>query len=369
MGATDLETVMLEFANHQFDVLVATTIIESGVDIPNANTLIIDDADRYGLAQLYQIRGRVGRSSVQAYAYLYYGAEKILTEDAKNRLRAIRELTALGSGYQIAMRDMEIRGVGNILGAEQHGHMIQIGFDMYCDLLNQAVEAAHEGRNIEEDDTKEPSVVDLNVTAFIPETYVGSQEVKLNEYRRLATVTTERGLDMILAEWQDRFGKVLRVQATELAIPMVRSDDELLRITVPYTLKLWMGLQGKLPQKIATKLRWTAPANTTIGGVALPLLQYKHMGATSEALMGFVTNLFKELLTLQRAGTLTQLVIESENKPMQVSVSSTATKRSIAASHERQANISQSVQDKNKADALAKMEARAEARRRMQGTW
>jgi transcription-repair coupling factor (superfamily II helicase) len=381
MGATDLETVMLEFANHQFDVLVATTIIESGVDIPNANTLIIDDADRYGLAQLYQIRGRVGRSNVQAYAYLYYGAEKILTEDAKNRLRAIRELTALGSGYQIAMRDMEIRGVGNILGAEQHGHMIQIGFDMYCDLLNQAVEAAHDGRNMDEDDTKEPSVVDLNVTAFIPETYVGSQEVKLNEYRRLATVTTERGLDMIMAEWQDRFGKVpwqaqqlvelarLRVQATELAIPMVRSDDELLRITVPYTLKLWMGLQSKLPAKLATKLRWTAPANTTIGGVALPLLQYKHMGATSEALMSFVAQLFKELLALQRAGTLTQLVIEAENKPMQVSVSSTATKRSIAASNERLANTSQSVQDKNRADSIAKAEARAEARRRMQGTW
>ena len=380
MGATDLETVMLEFANHQFDVLVATTIIESGVDIPNANTLIIDDADRYGLAQLYQIRGRVGRSNVQAYAYLYYAPEKILTEDAKNRLRAIRELTALGSGYQIAMRDMEIRGVGNILGAEQHGHMIQIGFDMYCDLLNQAVEAAHEGKTIEEDETKEPSVVDLNVTAFIPEEYVGSQEVKLNEYRRLATVTTERGLDMILAEWQDRFGKVpwqalqlvelarLRVQATELGIPMVRSDEELLRITAPYTLKLWMGLQSKLPAKLATKLRWTAPANTSVGGMALPILQYKHLGATPEALMAFITQLFKELLTLQRAGTLTTLLQEAENKPMQVSVSATASKKSIAANQALHASTPQAVQDKNRAEAIAKAEARAEARRRMQGT-
>ncbi len=128
---------MYEFSTHQHDVLVCTAIIESGLDIPNVNTIIIDDADRFGLAQLYQLRGRVGRTETQAYAYCLYRPNKMLTDEAKDRLKAIKDFNVLGSGYQIALRDLEIRGVGNILGAEQHGQMVAVGFDMYCNLLEE----------------------------------------------------------------------------------------------------------------------------------------------------------------------------------------------------------------------------------------
>ena len=305
MNPRDLEQIMLDFANREYDVLLCTTIIESGVDIPNANTLVIDDADRYGLAQLYQIRGRVGRSETQAYAYLYYSPEKQLTDDAKNRLRAIREFTALGSGYQIAMRDMEIRGVGNILGAEQHGHMIQVGFDMYCEMLDEAVEAAKKGEEPPEE-LAEPSVIDLNVTAFIPDKWVGDGDVKLNEYKHLAAITTENGLDMKLAEWKDRFGPVpaeaeelvrlarLRVQASELGIPLVRSDDEMMRISAPYTLQDWLAWQKKLPKKFA-KMRWVAAVRTS-SETGLPTLQLKHMGLMSgQDMVEYLLDLFKRL--------------------------------------------------------------------------
>ncbi len=364
MPPHELETAMLDFANKQFDILVATTIIESGVDIPNANTLIIDDADRYGLAQLYQIRGRVGRSDVQAYAYLYHDNDKMLTEDAKNRLRAIREFTALGSGYQIAMRDMEIRGVGNLLGAEQHGHMMQIGFEMYCELLNQAVEAAHRGEVLEEN-PPEPAVIDLNVTAFIPEAYVGSRDVKLQEYRRLAAVKSETQLEMIMAEWQDRFGKVpapakqlvhlarLRIQATELGIPLVRCDEELLRISVAFSLKQWMSLQQVLPGHLASKLRWLAPAKAHEGH-SLATLHYKHMGSSGERLLVFVTDLFKALLELKRSGKIEEAVsVPSERHTGGLgSVKSTTLDEDKAQS--------------NRAKALAAAEARTAARFRSQ---
>lgn len=313
MNPSDLETVMLDFSSAQYDVLLCTTIIESGVDIPNANTLIVDDADRYGLAQLYQIRGRVGRSQTQAYAYLYYSPDKQLTDEAKNRLRAIREFTALGSGYQIAMRDMEIRGVGNILGAEQHGHMIQVGFDMYCDLLAQAVEAAQQGE-AELKERAEPSVIDLNVTAFIPEGWVGDKDVKLSEYKRLAKVDSEAALTVIEAQWQDRFGKIpaealqllalarLRVMATDLAIPLVRTDEEHLRITAPYTLQQWMGIQANLPAKATKGMRWVAGVRTLDS--SLPSLQLRLLGMDGAEQVKFLTTLFEGLKQLKKQGKL-----------------------------------------------------------------
>jgi transcription-repair coupling factor (superfamily II helicase) len=313
LAPTDLETIMLDFSNHAYDVLVSTTIIESGVDIPNANTLIVDDADRYGLAQLYQIRGRVGRSDAQAYAYFYYQPDKQLTDDAKQRLRAIREFTSLGSGYHIAMRDMEIRGVGNILGAEQHGHMIQIGFDLYCEMLNQAVDAAHEGQDFSQIEEVEPSVIDLNVTAFLPTAYVGSQDVKLNEYKRLARIQSLNQLEVIESEWQDRFGVIpeeakqlvrlarLRIIATQLNVTLVRSDDEMLRLAVPYPLQEWMSLQPKLPYGLGNKLRWMAPVKSN-SQHAQPTLMYKHMGASSNALLNVVEQLFEALLCYRTHG-------------------------------------------------------------------
>ena len=140
MQEKELEKIMFDFLNKEYDILVSTTIVESGLDIPNTNTIIINDADRFGLAQLYQLRGRVGRSDRQAYCYCFYKQSKELNEEAIKRLKAIRDFTSLGSGYQIAMRDIEIRGVGNILGAKQHGHMVNVGFDTYCMLLEESIE-------------------------------------------------------------------------------------------------------------------------------------------------------------------------------------------------------------------------------------
>lgn len=311
MNDQDLENVMLDFAQHQFDVLLCTTIIESGLDIPNVNTIIVDRADRFGLAQLYQIRGRVGRGPIQAYAYCYYDPERTLTEDAKDRLRAIREFTTLGSGYQIALRDLEIRGVGNILGSEQHGHMVAVGFDLYCQMLEDSIEELR-GNAVE---TKEDAIIDLNVTAFIPETWVGDRDVKLNEYKRLASIDSDRSLEIIQAEWQDRFGAIpaptaqlvnlvrLRILASGLGIPLVRADDEYVRITVPFTLQEWMAYQNKLPPEIGKKARWV-PGITSKQG-SMPVLLVKHIGMDGQDQVDYLLALFEKLTALKRALTQT----------------------------------------------------------------
>ncbi|HKG25862.1 MAG TPA: transcription-repair coupling factor, partial [Thermomicrobiales bacterium] len=182
-----LEEVILGFIRHEFDVLVCTTIIESGVDIPNVNTIVIDNADTLGLTQLYQLRGRVGRSTNRAYAYLLHKPGKVLTAEAQARLEAIQEATELGAGLRVAMRDMEIRGAGNILGAEQSGHIASIGYDLYIRLLSQAVEEVRQGRPM-----SEPGAInlDLPLTALIPADYVADVELRLNTYRRIAAVET-----------------------------------------------------------------------------------------------------------------------------------------------------------------------------------
>ncbi len=302
MNERDLENVMLDFAQHQFDVLLCTTIIESGLDIPNVNTIVIDRADRFGLAQLYQIRGRVGRSNVQAYAYCYYDPERQLTQDAKDRLRAIREFTSLGSGYQIALRDLEIRGVGNVLGAEQHGHMVAVGFDLYCQMLDESIQELKEGKPVEE---KEQAIIDINVTALIPDKWVGDRDVKMSEYKRLAGVDSELGIEIIKAEWQDRFGEIpeqtlqllnlvkLRIMATRLNIPLVRADEEHLRISVPYTLQEWLYLQRKLPPEIGRKARWV-PGVTSKQG-SHPILLIKHLTMDGDDQVKYLTELFEKL--------------------------------------------------------------------------
>src|SRR4051812_48885036 len=165
MVDTELERVMLDFLDGEYDVLVSTTIIETGVDIPNVNTLIIYDADKMGLSQLYQLRGRVGRSNRIAYAYFTYQRDKVLSETAEKRLQAIKEFTELGSGFKIAMRDLSIRGAGNILGAEQHGHIATVGFELYSQMLKEAVNEL-QGKNVQEQ-PNEP-VIDLSVDAYLP---------------------------------------------------------------------------------------------------------------------------------------------------------------------------------------------------------
>lgn len=186
----------------QHDILVATTIIESGLDIPNVNTIIINHAEDYGLSQLYQLRGRVGRSERQAYAYLFYPRAKSLPEVAEKRLAAMEEFTELGAGFKVAMRDMEIRGVGNILGPQQHGHVAAVGFDLYVHLLNEAV-AKLKGEDIEEDRT--PSL-NLEMDAYIPENYISDPRQKMDAYKRLAALETSAELKQMEEELKDRYG-------------------------------------------------------------------------------------------------------------------------------------------------------------------
>lgn len=308
----ELENVMLDFSEHTYDVLICTTIIESGVNIPNANTMVITDADRYGLAQLYQLRGRVGRSERHAYCYCYYKPDKVLSEDSRNRLKAIREFNALGSGYEIAMRDMEIRGVGNLLGAEQHGHMVAIGYDLYCQMLKEHIEeeSLTPDELAERKPRQERAVIDLNVSAYIPDGWVGGANVKLNEYKRLANVESEHGLTLIEAEWLDRFGGPipaptqqllalarLRILATQAGFPTVRQDEESVRIAVPYELKTWLELQKQLPAQFGKALRWVAPIRNMANN--MPTLVYKLGPATKgDELVAFLNQFLQTMLQL-----------------------------------------------------------------------
>ena len=277
MDEKELEEVIVNFANHEYDILLATTIIENGIDIPNANTMIIHGADRFGLAQLYQLRGRVGRSERQAYCYCFYKRSKELSKDATDRLKAIKEFTTLGSGYQIAMRDVEIRGVGNILGTKQHGHMVNVGFDTYCELLEEAVKEL-QGEKINK---TQPTIVDINITAYIPDEWVGSSEQKMIEYKRLADVKTETELDYIVEEWKDRFSKPpesvenliklirLRLNATDIRISAIRETQDNIRIYTPYSKAEWNLVSKTLPSNISRKIKFTIAPKTCTEGTSI----------------------------------------------------------------------------------------------------
>ena len=174
------EVITQQFLDYEYDVLVCTTIIESGLDIPNVNTIVVENADRMGLAQLYQIRGRVGRSNRLAYAYLTFTREKVLSEIAEKRLQAIREFTEFGSGFKIAMRDLQIRGAGNLIGPEQHGHMESVGYDMYCRLLDEAV---HELKGEKTKTLNKEVTIDINIDAYIPDSYISHEKEKIEMYK------------------------------------------------------------------------------------------------------------------------------------------------------------------------------------------
>ncbi|WP_287492643.1 transcription-repair coupling factor [Sellimonas sp.] len=207
MREHQLERIMYDFINGDIDVLVSTTIIETGLDISNANTMIIHDADKLGLSQLYQLRGRVGRSNRMAYAFLLYRRDRLLREVAEKRLTAIREFTDLGSGFKIAMRDLEIRGAGNLLGEAQHGHMEAVGYDLYCKMLNEAVKNMKQGTS-QEEAASFTTTVDLNVDAFIPASYIPDEYQKLDIYKRIALIETEEEMDDMMEELIDRFGDI-----------------------------------------------------------------------------------------------------------------------------------------------------------------
>ena len=219
MKEHQLERIMYDFINGEIDVLVSTTIIETGLDISNVNTMIIHDADHLGLSQLYQLRGRVGRSNRMAYAFLLYRRDKLLREVAEKRLAAIREFTDLGSGFKIAMRDLEIRGAGNLLGAEQHGHMEAVGYDLYCKMLNEAVK--HLKGEMEEETFN--TTMDLNVDAYIPDSYIPNEYQKLDIYKRVAAIENEEEMEDMLEELIDRFGDIPKKVETLLAVASLKA--------------------------------------------------------------------------------------------------------------------------------------------------
>lgn len=227
MKEAELERIMYDFIKGDIDVLVSTTIIETGIDIPNVNTIIIQDSDRFGLSQLYQLRGRVGRSNRTAYAFLMYKRDKILEEVAEKRLQTIREFTDLGSGYKIAMRDLEIRGAGNVLGMSQHGHMAAVGYDLYCKMLNTAVQQKKGIETVEDFLT----TVDLDVDAFIPAEYILNEIQKLDTYKRIAALETTEERNDMRDELRDRFGAVPESVENLLLISEIRAKAHALYIT------------------------------------------------------------------------------------------------------------------------------------------
>ena len=220
MTGRELEDIMHSFIEGEIDVLVSTTIIETGLDIPNVNTIIIHNADNFGLAQLYQLRGRVGRSDRQSYAFLMYRRDKVIKEVAEKRLSAIREFTELGSGYKISMKDLEIRGAGNVLGSDQSGHMEEIGYDLYVKLLNQAVRSKLGEKEQEDFDT----VIDLPVDAYIPDDYVRNEYLKLELYKRISKIETSEDVDEIHMEMKDRFGEIPKSVERLLQVAMIRAQ-------------------------------------------------------------------------------------------------------------------------------------------------
>ena len=204
MSERELEKIMQQVIDKEIDVLVCTTIIETGLDIANANTIIVEDADRMGLSQLYQLRGRVGRSNRLAYAYLFYKPDKVLSEVANKRLRAIKDFTEFGSGFKIALRDLEIRGAGNVIGAQQHGFMDSVGYDMYCKLLEEAV-ADVRGIELEE---RSETAVSLNISAFIPKDYIRAENYRIEMYKKISMIYSQEDAYDVYGEIEDRYGAV-----------------------------------------------------------------------------------------------------------------------------------------------------------------
>jgi transcription-repair coupling factor (superfamily II helicase) len=271
MDEGSLEKVVLDFWEGSYDVLVCTTIIESGIDMPTVNTLVVDRADLLGLGQLHQLRGRVGRAGSRAYAYLFHPADRVLSEQAYERLRTIGDHTELGSGFKIALRDLQIRGAGNLLGRDQSGHIAAIGYDLYVQMVSEAVsELKGEPR---------PRPIELSLdlpdAAHLPATYVAAEDVRLEAYRRLASVQTEAEIDDVRAEWQDRFGPLpgpaqALLDVARLRVECLRLGITDLAVAVP---RAGMGGGGgpratvkmspvSLPASAEVRLRRLAPGAT-----------------------------------------------------------------------------------------------------------
>jgi transcription-repair coupling factor (superfamily II helicase) len=277
MQEGELESTMLTFNNGEAEILVCTTIIESGLDIPRVNTILIEDAQKFGLSQLYQLRGRVGRAGIQAHAWLFYPKQSQLTDTARQRLRAIQEFTQLGSGYQLAMRDMEIRGVGNLLGAEQSGQMDAIGFDLYMEMLEDAIKEIRGQEIPKVDDTQ----IDLNLTAFIPADYIPDLDQKMSAYRAVASAQSLQELTQIAGDWSDRYGTIpvaarqlLRVMelkhiAKTLGFARIKPEGKQhVVLETPMEEPAWNLLKENLPEHLHSRFVYT-PGKVTVRGLGV----------------------------------------------------------------------------------------------------
>ncbi|NER81361.1 MAG: transcription-repair coupling factor, partial [Leptolyngbya sp. SIO1D8] len=277
MQEGELESTMLGFNSGEADILVCTTIIESGLDIPRVNTILIEDAHRFGLSQLYQLRGRVGRSGIQAHAWLFYPRQRTLTPKARQRLRAIQEFAQLGSGYQLAMRDMEIRGVGNLLGVEQSGQMDAVGFDLYMDMLEEEISEIRGQEIPKVDDTQ----VDLKVTAFIPNNYIDDVEQKMSAYRSLAAAESKRELTQIAADLSDRYGPIphateqlirvleLKQVAKQLGFSRIKPEGKPhVVLETPMEEPAWKRLFEKIPGHLKARFIYS-PGKVTVRGLGV----------------------------------------------------------------------------------------------------
>lgn len=305
MEASELESIMLSFSAADFDILVCTTIIESGLDIPRVNTILIEDAQRFGLGQLYQLRGRVGRAGIQAHAWLFYPKQNKLSDAARQRLRAIQEFAQLGSGYQLAVRDMEIRGSGDVLGTEQSGQMEAIGFDLYAEMLEEAIREI-KGQEIPK---VEDAQIDLTLTAFIPADYIADLDQKMSAYRSVANANTSEELQQIQADWCDRYGPIplpaqqlirvveLKQIAKKIGFSRIKPENKQ-HIVLETAMEepAWNLLKANLPEHLRSRFVYSK-GKVTIRGMAVLTAQKqldnlidwlgKMQGALPSANVGF----------------------------------------------------------------------------------
>ena len=298
MKEDELEDIMYDMVNGKTDILVCTTIIETGLDIPNANTIIIENADRMGLSQLYQLRGRVGRSNRSAYAYLTYRKNSVLSDTAEKRLRAIKEFTEFGSGFKIAMRDLEIRGAGNILGAEQHGHMDAVGYDMYCKLLKESVD---EARGLQTAADTEIAI-DADMDAYIPEQYIPSHGQRIEIYKKIAAVEDDEDASEITDELIDRFGDIPKAVENLIGIAAAKAAGRragVCEIAVKGDRAVLRFLAGALQAETVLRLIDRFPKNLSVGASEQPVLTYRC--DDSKKLLSNIKFILQTILELQMA--------------------------------------------------------------------
>ncbi|MFZ5986564.1 MAG: transcription-repair coupling factor [Bacillota bacterium] len=300
MNETELENIMFQFINGEFDVLVCTTIIESGLDMPNVNTIIVEDADKMGLAQLYQLRGRVGRSNRLAYAYITYKKDKVLSEIAEKRLQAIKEFTEFGSGFKIAMRDLQIRGAGNLLGPQQHGHIDSVGYDMYCKLLSEAV---NELRGIPSQEEDMEISIDINISAYIDNDYISSENQKIEMYKKIASIHDEQDVLDVEDELMDRYGEIpipvrnlimiayMKSLAKSCGFSSIQEKNDNIILQFMENRSINFEVLGKLMDQYRRKLLFTASSK--------PYITFKITGVKRQELLENIKILLQNIKKLQ----------------------------------------------------------------------